>query len=556
MKVVGKLLLTLIALLLLMLVAAYFVLQSQWGARQISTWVNDHTRYRITLGGIHHDIRRPRALQLTDFSLARAGQPSELHAAAVTLTFGGQQFSTPRHFSAIRLSQGTLRLTATGLPDLPISANTLQLQDMRLDWPQSDWPLQATGVDGGIVPLQSGSPHVAFQFSAATLHIGEIPAQNVLIQGEYRDRQLWLTNLGADLANGQMTAQAQRLADGAWNIESIRLSQIHWQSPQTLRPFLQTLKRLPPLTLQRLELLGANLEGNGWALSGLDASLSHVSLTRGDWHSRQGTLAFNARDIVLGGIHLSEPLFDADLTPQGISVRQFSTRWDNALLRTSGSWRRDTGALALNDLAIVGLEYSLPTNWRELWLRPLPNWLATITLDHFSLSRTLLVDVNPAFPFQMTALDGFGNQVTLARQHRWGIWHGQMQFNASEATFNKVDLRRPSFTLQADEQGIRIDDLSAISQKGLLEANVSLNRRDDRLSLTLDGRGVPANQLNAWGWPSLPLQGDVNLQLSLHAPLRATTPFRPGVNATLNAQDANGHHLQQRMVDGVLMTSE
>ncbi|WP_205684981.1 hypothetical protein, partial [Poseidonibacter lekithochrous] len=91
----------------------------------------------------------------------------------------------------------------------------------------------------------------------------------VLIQGEYRDRQLWLTNLGADLANGQMTAQAQRLADGTWNIESIRLSQIHWQSPQTLRPFLQTLKRLPPLTLQRLELLGANLEGNGWALSGL-----------------------------------------------------------------------------------------------------------------------------------------------------------------------------------------------------------------------------------------------------------------------------------------------
>lgn len=71
MKVVGKLLLTLIALLLLMSVAAYFVLQSQWGARQISAWVNNHTRYRITLGGVHHDIRRPRALQLTDFSLAR-----------------------------------------------------------------------------------------------------------------------------------------------------------------------------------------------------------------------------------------------------------------------------------------------------------------------------------------------------------------------------------------------------------------------------------------------------------------------------------------------------
>ncbi|AOV95501.1 hypothetical protein A9798_00125 [Edwardsiella hoshinae] len=556
MKVVGKLLLTLIILLLLALVAAYFVLQSHWAARQISAWVNDHTSYRITLGALHHDISRPRELQLTDFSLARAGQAAELQAAVVTLTVGGQQFSTPRRFSTIRLSRGTLQLTSTGLPALPIDANTLQLQDMRLDWPNSDWPLHATGVDGGITPLHPTTSRIAFQFSAATLRVGELPAQNVLLQGEYRDRQLWFTNLGADLANGQMTAQARRLADGAWNIESLRLSQIHWQSPQALRPFLHTLKRLPPLTIQRLDLLGANLEGDGWALSGLDANLSRVSLHQGDWQSQQGALAFNARDIVLGPLHLSEPLFDADLTPQGVTVRQFSTRWDNALLRASGTWRREEGELTLNDLAIVGLEYSLPANWRALLQRPLPDWLASITLDHFSLSRTLLVDVDPTFPFQMTALDGFGNQVTLARQHRWGIWNGQMQFNASEATFNKVDLRRPSFTLLADEQGIRIDDLSAISQKGLLEAKISLDRHDDRLNLTLDGHAVPADQLSAWGWPALPLQGDINLQLSLHAPLRAMTPFRPGVNATLSAQDTKGHSLQQRMVDGVLVASE
>ncbi|MDA6076563.1 AsmA family protein [Edwardsiella anguillarum] len=300
------------------------------------------------------------------------------------------------------------------------------------------------------------------------------------------------------MANGQMTAQALRQADGTWRIDSLRLSQIHWQSPQALRPFLHALQLLPPLTLVRLDLLGASLEGKDWALGGLDATLRNVSLTDGHWHSQRGSLAFNATDIVLGAVHLSDPLLSADLTPQGITLRQFNTRWSNALLRASGDWQRDSGHLTLNDLAIVGLEYTLPTAWRTLWLRPLPAWLQEITLQRFSLSRTLLVDINPDFPFQITALDGFGSHVTLARQRRWGLWHGQMQFNASEATFNKVDLRRPSATLQADSGTVRVSDLSAISQKGLLEASATLSQGDSLLTLALHGRGVPVSQLDAW----------------------------------------------------------
>lgn len=554
MKVIGKLLLTLCVLILLALAAAYFIVQSRWGARQISDWVNQHTHYRITLSALQHTLGQPATVQVNGFSLARAGQPPLIQSATLRLTFGWQQLSAPRHFSAISLSGGKLTLTQDGIPPLPISAAALRLHDMQILWPHADWPLQASDVDGGIVPLRPGSTKVDFQFSAAALNIGEIPAKSVLVQGEYRDRQLWLNNLGADVANGQMTAQALRQADGTWRIDSLRLSQIHWQSPQALRPFLHALQILPPLTLVRLDLLGANLEGKGWALGGLDATLRNVSLTDGHWHSQRGSLAFNAADIVLGAVHLSDPLLSADLTPQGITLRQFNTRWSNALIRASGDWQRDSGHLTLNDLAVVGLEYTLPSAWRTLWLRPLPAWLQEITLQRFSLSRTLLVDINPDFPFQMTALDGFGSHVTLARQRRWGIWQGQMQFNASEATFNKVDLRRPSATLLADGGTVRVSDLSAISQKGLLEASATLIQDDSLLTLALHGRGVPVSQLDAWGWPALTtLQGDMNLQLTLRAPLQAGTPFRQGVEATLQAQDGHGHTLHQRMVSGQLV---
>lgn len=557
MKFVGKLLLTLSTLVLLLLVVAYFVLQSSWAARQMTTWINSHSAYRVTLDRLQYDLRQPRVLQLHGISLAPAGHPPIVQATTLALTFGGQQFTTPSQFSAIRLSRGELTLSAQGLPVLPISAATLQLHDMQIHWPHPDWPLQASGVDGGIIPLQPGAPQVDFQFSAASLNVGDIPAKNLLLQGDYRDGQLRLNNLGADVANGQMTAQAQRQADGVWRIDNLRLSQIYWQSPQTLRPFLHALQTLPPLILNRLDLLGANLEGDGWALGGLDATLNNVTLSDGRWHSQQGSLAFNAADIVIGNLHLSDPLFNAELTPQGVTLRQFSTRWSNALISTTGVWQRDSSHLTLNDLTVVGLEYSLPSAWRTLWQRPLPAWLEGVTLDRFSLSRTLLVDINPDFPFQMTALDGFGNHVTLARQHRWGLWQGQMQFNASEATFNKVDLRRPSVTLQADDNALHISDFSAISQKGLLEANATLTRSDNMFALALHGRGVPVGQLDAWGWPALTtLQGDVNLQLTLRAPLQAGMPFRPGVDATLQAQDGQGQTLQQRMVQGALVAGK
>ncbi|MEG2829330.1 MAG: AsmA family protein, partial [Edwardsiella sp. (in: enterobacteria)] len=122
MKVIGKLLLTLCVLILLALAAAYFIVQSRWGARQISDWVNQHTHYRITLSALQHTLGQPATVQVNGFSLARASQPPLIQSATLRLTFGWQQLSAPRHFSAISLSGGKLTLTQDGIPPLPISA--------------------------------------------------------------------------------------------------------------------------------------------------------------------------------------------------------------------------------------------------------------------------------------------------------------------------------------------------------------------------------------------------------------------------------------------------
>ncbi len=202
------------------------------------------------------------------------------------------------------------------------------------------------------------------------------------------------------------------------------------------------LTTLPPVTLKRFDLIDARPEGKAWAFNDLDLSLQNVSIEKGDWRSEDGSLNVNAGDVINGSFHLIDPIATLRLSSAGIAIQQFTTRWEGGLLRTSGNWLRAGKRLQLDEVAMAALEYTLPIDWRELWLKPLPDWLAEVYVTKLTTNRNLIIDINPAFPFQITALDGYGSNLLLARDRQWGIWSGSLNLNGSEATFNKIDVRR------------------------------------------------------------------------------------------------------------------
>ncbi|MEG2954011.1 MAG: AsmA family protein [Hafnia sp.] len=557
MKFIGKILLTLLAIIIALVIVAYVIAQTTWGARQISAWVNENTQYRLSLGKIHHDIREPSEVILNNVTLATDGQPPFLRAEKVSLSLGIRQFTDPKHFDSVTLGNGSLSLSAPPKALLPIQAESLRLANMQLQQNDSQQKLDASQVNGYISPWQPTAGQILgnnnqFQFSAGKVLINDVPAQNVLLQGSFKQGLLTINRAGADIAQGQMTSDGVRKADGSWQINNLRLGNIHWQTNKSIDAFFAPLEQLPTVTFGKVSVTDAKLEGAGWALSDLDAELDGITWSKGDWQSEKGTIAFNANDIVVGNVHFVEPIFSADLSNAGVAIRQLSTRWEGSLLRASGNWHRNDKRLTIDDMTIVGLEYTLPQNWREIWQTPLPAWLNDVIVTKFSGSRNLLVDINPEFPFQITALDGFGSNIRLVHNRLLGLWDGQATFNASGATFNKVDLQRLSITLNANDQQIAVSELSALSQKGILEASASLNQTGRQLTLDMKGQAVPANQLVEWGWPALPLSGDVNMQLELQGVLTGEAPLKPSVNATLNVQSASGQQLTQKMVNGVV----
>jgi len=561
MKRTGKLLIYLLIALLVLILAGYFLIQTRWGAAQVGYWVTDNSDYQLTVEAVDHRFSSPSHVLLKNVTFGRKGQPATLDAKAVDIGFSSRQLTDPLHADTILLADGTLNLSPTTAP-LPFQADRLQLNNMAFNSPATGWDLSAQRVTGGITPWQPKAGNVLgsqtqIQVSAGSMTLNGVPISNVLIQGSIDNNEVTLSTIGADMSRGSLTGTARRTANGGWIVDSLRLNDIRLQSDKSLSDFFTPLTTLPSLQIGRLEVTDARLQGPDWAVTDLDLSVRNLTLSNGDWQSDDGRLSMNASEFIYGSLHLFDPILNAEFSPQGVALRQFTSRWEGGMVRTAGNWLRDGKALVLDDAAIAGLEYTLPANWKQLWMDPLPGWLNAVVLKKFSASRNLVIDIDPAFPWQITALDGYGNNLQLARDGKWGVWGGNAKLNGAAATFNRVDVRRPSLALNANNTAVNISELSAFTGQGLLEATAVVSQLADRqVKVSLNGRGVPVNVLQQWGWPALPISGDGNIQLTASGNVKASTPLKPSVNAELKVLNTEKQQITQTMRNGEVSTAQ
>lgn len=560
MKFIGKLLVYILVAILIAIIALYFLVQTRWGAAQVSGWITVNTDYELNFDLMDHRFSSPTHILLKNVTFGRDGKPATLVAKTVDIGLSSRQVTDPLHMDTITLFDGTLNLSPQTAP-LPFRADRLQLNNMAFNSPNMEWDLSAQKVTGGVNPWQPEAGNVLgkkaqIQISAGSLTLNGVETSNVLIQGELNGKEVVLSTIGADMARGSLTGTARRNADGGWVVDNLRLNEIRLQSDKALADFFTPITTLPSFKIGRLEVTDARLQGPDWAVTDLDLSLRNLTLSNGDWQSDDGRLSMNASEFIYGSLHLFDPIMNAEFSPQGVALRQFTSRWEGGMIRTSGNWLRNGKALVLDDVAIAGLEYTLPQNWKNQWMAELPTWLNSVTLKKFGLSRNLVIDVDPAFPWQITALDGYGANLQLAKDRQWGVWSGSATLNGAAATFNRVDVRRPSLSLNANASTVNISELSAFTERGILEATGTVSQLPPRqTTISLNGRGVPLNVLQQWGWPALPVTGDGNIQLTASGSVQANAPLKPTVNGKLRAINMDKQQVVQTMTGGVVSTA-
>ena len=552
MNSIRKLLLALLAAAAVIIVALYIVAQTRWGASQLAARYNASHQWHITFDKLSHSWSSPSHLRLRNVTISQPGQEPLLVAQQLDIGLSTRQLTRPGYVDSLRIQHGTLNIPAGDTPPLPLQADRLQMGEMTVNHAIGDWHITAQQVEGGIAPWNTaGEPRRQFQFSAGQLTLNDIPASNLLIQGEEDNGSLIITTFGGDVSRGAVSGSLRRQPDGHWQVNYLRINDLRYQSTASLTAFFAPLASLPPVTFNNVDITNTQLQGPGWAVAGLGMGLRNISLENGTWAAQEGSLSLSASEALYGSLHMLDPIINATLSPQGITLQQFTSRWAGGLLRTTGNWQRNTGALNLSELTVAGLEYTLPEDWKQRWAAQTPEWLASLHIGRLSASRNLLIDIDPAFPFQFTAMDSDGSQLQLVRDHQWGLWRGKLGLHAAAATLNRQDLRRPSIMLEANPSTINVSELSAFAGQGLLEGTATVSQLPPRQTvLSLHGRAVPLDTLQHWGWEALPLQGDGNIQLNVTGHLQSDTPLRPTVNGSLNAADSQGRKIHQTMTQG------
>lgn len=80
MKFIGKLLVYLLVALLIVILALYILLQTRWGATQVSSWVTVNTDYELSFDKMNHRFSSPSHIILENVTFGRDGKPASLVA--------------------------------------------------------------------------------------------------------------------------------------------------------------------------------------------------------------------------------------------------------------------------------------------------------------------------------------------------------------------------------------------------------------------------------------------------------------------------------------------
>lgn len=557
MRWLGKSLVTLLLLVILAVITVYVVMQTNWGTHQLSQWLSHHSRYRVQIGNIEHNWSQPGTLAFSNIVISNQQQTFILAAQVVAFDFNWQQLTSPRHFHRLLLQQGQLTIKGQQ-QSLPFSANILQLNQMAIQSENASWQIQGQNITGGITPWNPQSNTLAgngeFQFSADKLNFNDISLEKVIIRGDNQQNTLTLRSFGATLAQGAVSGNGQRLPDGSWQWDNLLISNIRWQTPMTLEALLLKASKLPAVSIKDLSLTNAKLEGKNWSANYLDISVKNVGLANGNWQAKEGIIDFNVMDTTLNDLHFTDVIGHLLLTGNELTISNLTSRWEKGLFHVKGQWNHQTKQFNITNATVAGLTYTLPQNWHQLLKKSLPKWISGFSINELTISNSLLIDINPDFPFQLTALSGYIYDMELLKEGKWGIWRGSSNLNATSATFNKVELRRPYLKLHTEGNKLILDQLDASVDDGLLKVKGTVDQQVQK-PFTLDFRGIDADLaiLPQWRWVPLKLQGKGNFTLLIQGDL-AADDIKSTIDGSLTATDKQSGSETQVINKGQIST--
>lgn len=548
-------------LLLLLLVFTYIGLQTRWGASYSSQILSKLTNYDIDIGIMGHEFSKPSEFIFQDVKLTSQSKNLSLNARQVVIDINWRNLLSGHAIHRFVITQGNLTASVSQhSTSLPISANILQFENSQITLKQGEDDIQVTGFTGGITPWQPTASSLAgygdFRFTANQLNFNKLSFKNVAITGKHQEQVTDISKASGYLNNGYIAGEGKLFSDGSITIDSLAMNKVGWENNIDFNTLFDAINSNKTIQIKNLELTNVDIQGKDWALSGLSSEIDQLSIVRGSWTSPKSKISFNVDQFVANDQQLSTLIGELNIDGDKLNINKLSGYYYKGVFNLSGTWQRNDQVLTIDDGKLAGILYTLPESWLSFFAEPAPTWLSGLSIKKFTVSQSLLMNIQPAFPFEFTALSANIENVDLIKQKQWGIWSGKATFNADSGTINQVLVRRPFLEIRQSNQSSAAASLTVSTDRGISKIGLLVKQEPKKIPFLLraSGTNIDLMDLNQWGWSGFPAQVvgdfDVTLQGDLLAPSVAKS-----LNGELMATPLQGKRLFRTVVNGTVTSS-
>lgn len=548
-------------LLLLLFIFAYIGLQTRWGASYSSQFLSKFTDYDIDIGVMGHEFSNPGEFIFQDIKITSQNKDLSLDARQVVIDINWRNLFSGHAIRRFVITQGDLAANLSkGATPLPISADILQFENSQITLKQGEDDIQVTGFTGGITPWQPNNTSLAgygdFRFTANQLNFNKLAFKNVAITGKHQEQVTDISKASAYLNNGYIAGEGKRFSDGSITIDSLAMNKVGWENNLDFNTLFDAINSDKTIQVKNLELTNVDIQGKDWALSGLSTEIDQLSIVRGSWTSPKSKISFNVDQFVAKDQQLSTLIGELSIDGDKLNINKLSGYYYKGVFNLSGVWQRNDQTLTINDGKLAGILYTLPENWLSFFAEPAPTWLSGLSIKKFTITQSLLMNIQPTFPFEFTALSTNIENVDLIKQKQWGIWSGKATFNADSGTINQVLVRRPFLEIRQSGKSSAAASLTVSTDKGISKIGLLVKQEPQKVPFLLhaSGTNIDLIDLNQWGWSGFPAQVvgdfDATLQGDLLAPSLAKS-----LNGELMAIPLQGKRQFRTVVNGTVTSS-
>nr|WP_086938376.1 AsmA family protein [Thaumasiovibrio occultus] len=528
-----KVVATLVIVTLVSALAWLSVLQSRFGPSLLAQTTQLVSGYQLSTDTVSYTFSEPLHIALKDVSLTPPdGETQHLNSVAATLSLNAL-LKWRWEFEELSIAAPTLTLDT--LAQLPSHrAHRLSLRDVSWQTPTSD----ASGVHFSAANWhfdgkshQFGGP---FQLQIADIHWHGIALEQLLITGE-RTASLWqIEAMTANGLGGTLSFSGDIDSRQGAYVEQLTAHKIKLDA-NTLAALQQVSPLWHNVDIAQISIIDSHIDLPDLKVQNLNANLAHWRWPAKMSEQQNGTISLTADSILYHDQLLDEPIIELGFDLGTARLELLSLTYNNGLLLASGL--ASDNHLALDELRLTGLEWlaepQVLQGLSDYWQR----W-EEISINKLSIGNSQITYATPEFPVQLNGINISGDSVTLRRQHRNGLWDGELSVNLARGYFNQIALRQPALKMRSEQGNWTIAESFLPFDDGLLvlEGDVRLTEQGIPWQLDLNGNNIPAAILPSWLHFPINMEGQWDLQLAANGLAENATYARYSLDMEGQAQ--------------------